>query len=120
MKRYLLTKSAKNDLDEIWFYIAIQSGNIATAERVIWRLHEKIVNLAANPGIGRRCVDIDPNGRCSPLDNYIVYYREESRRIVITHVCFTARETRRKRGKQPQAGKVKDVIPVKARTIPPR
>jgi plasmid stabilization system protein ParE len=51
MKRYVLTKSAKNDLDEIWFYIAAQSGSIAPAERVIWRLHEKIVSLAANPGI---------------------------------------------------------------------
>ena len=47
MKRYVLTQSAKNDLDEIWFYIAREGGGIELAERVIWRLHEKIVTLAA-------------------------------------------------------------------------
>ena len=104
MKRYVLTKSAKNDLDEIWFYIATQSGSIAPAEQVIWRLHEKIVSLAANPGSGRRCDDIDPAGRCSPLGNYIVYYREESRRIVITHV-FHGKRNQAKAWKQPASGK---------------
>jgi hypothetical protein len=55
----------QKDLDDIWFYIAQDSGCIKPAERVIWKLHEKIVTLAASPGIGRRCDDIDPGGRCS-------------------------------------------------------
>jgi len=74
------------------FYIAQDSGSIKPAERVIWKLHEKIVTLAASPGIGRRCDDIDPGGRCSPIGSYIVYYREDSRRIVITHVFHAKRD----------------------------
>lgn len=92
MKRFVLTESAKQDLDDIWFYIAENSGSIVPAERVIWKLHEKILALAASPGIGRRCDDIDPGGRCSPMGNYIVYYREDSRRIAITHIFHAKRD----------------------------
>jgi len=92
MKRFVLTESAKADLDAIWFYIAQDSGSIERAERVIWKLHKRILALAASPGIGRACPDIDPEGRCSPMDNYVIYYRELSRRIVITHVFHSKRE----------------------------
>jgi len=87
MKRIVLTDAVQKDLDDIWFYIARQSGNIAPAEQVIKRLHATIVTLANNPDIGRPCSeDIDPNGRWFPVNNYILYYRAETRRIIFTHI----------------------------------
>jgi plasmid stabilization system protein ParE len=105
MQRLVLTESAKNDLDEIWFYIAAESGSIESAERVIWRLHRTITKLTATPGMGRRCDDIDPKGRCFPAGNYIVYYREESRRIVITHVFHGNRDQAKGQKQAPYRGR---------------
>ena len=101
MKRFVLTESAKQDLDDIWFYLAEESGSIAPAERVIWKLHDKIVALAAYPGIGRACPDIDPEGRCAPMGNYVIYYRLTARRIVITHV-FHGKRDQKKAWKKPR------------------
>ena len=104
MKRFVLTQAAKNDLDEIWLYIARESGSIASAERIIWRLHKTIVTLAANPGIGRQCEDIDAKGLCFPVGTYIVYYREEAKRIVITHV-FHGKRNQGKAWRKPRRKK---------------
>ena len=93
MKRYVLTQTAKDDLDDIWFYIARQGG-AAPAERAMWLLHEAIVILGRQPNIGRRCDDLDEGGRCFPVANYIIYYRAESRRILITHVFHGRRDQR--------------------------
>ena len=87
--------TSKADLDDIWFFLARRSGNVIPAERVIHQLQETIVSLAAHPGIGRRCDDIDEGGRCFPMGNYIVYYREEARRVAITHVFHGRRDQRR-------------------------
>ena len=82
MKRFVLTEAAEKDLDDIWFYIVSESGNIAPAERVVWRLHQAIVRLADNPGIGRPCSeDIDPIGSWFPVNKYIVYYRSGTGRM---------------------------------------
>ena len=62
MKRYVLTGSAKRDLDEIWIDIAERSRSIETAERMLWLLYRKILSLAKFSGTGRRCDDIDEGG----------------------------------------------------------
>jgi plasmid stabilization system protein ParE len=104
MKRFLLTRSAKKDIDEIWLYIVQKSDSVTPAERFISRLHTTIVTLAANPGIGRRSEEIDRRGRCFPAGDYIVYYREESSRIAITHV-FHSKRDQRKAWQETQSGK---------------
>src|SRR5713101_3808402 len=95
MKRYLLTRSAKKDIDEIWLYIAQRSDNVTPAERLVSQLQRTIVSLAANPLIGRRCEEIDERGRCFSAGEYIVYYREESARIAITHVFHSKRDQKK-------------------------
>jgi plasmid stabilization system protein ParE len=42
------------DLDEIWFYVAIQSGSPDVADRVIDGITSRFSLLAAYPGIGRK------------------------------------------------------------------
>ena len=50
MKRYVLTPSAKRDVDDIWDYIA--NDNIEAADRVLDALESAMVKLANNPGVG--------------------------------------------------------------------
>ncbi len=50
MKRFILTKAAKQDINDIWDYIAVD--NIPAAGRVLHALDRAIEKLAKNPGIG--------------------------------------------------------------------
>jgi toxin ParE1/3/4 len=101
MKRYRLTKTAQADIDGIWLYVAKDSGNPAPAERLIWRFHKAIVNLASQPEIGLPCPDIDKTGLSFPVGNYMIYYRHEASLIAITHVFDGRRDQKKawRRGK---------------------
>ncbi len=50
MKRFILTPRAKQDLNDIWNYIAEDS--LEAADRVLDTLDKAIVKLAKNAGIG--------------------------------------------------------------------
>jgi plasmid stabilization system protein ParE len=50
MKRYVLTPSARRDVNEIWDYIA--NDRIEAADRVLEALASAMTNLAKRPGIG--------------------------------------------------------------------
>lgn len=93
MKRFVLTREAEQNLDDIWLYIARESRSIAPAEKLIRRICDVIILLAANPAIGRPCSDdIDPQGYWFPVGRYIVYYRRLARRIAITHIFDGSRD----------------------------
>jgi plasmid stabilization system protein ParE len=49
MKRFILTSRAKQDVNEIWDYIA--NENIEAADRVLEALDNAMTKLAKNPGI---------------------------------------------------------------------
>jgi plasmid stabilization system protein ParE len=48
-----LSEQAEADLDEIWWYIAKESGSTATAQGVISSLTERFYLLASHPRAGR-------------------------------------------------------------------
>lgn len=50
MKRVILTQRARQDVEDIWNYIADDS--IKAADRVLDALEAAMVKLAKNPGIG--------------------------------------------------------------------
>ncbi len=50
MKRFVLTPRAKQDVNEIWNYIA--ADNIEAADRVLEALDKAMIKLTKNPGIG--------------------------------------------------------------------
>jgi toxin ParE1/3/4 len=86
MARYVLTRAAEREIDRIWLSIARHSGNIEVAERGVTKLLDRILLLSAYPASGKRCTEIDPKGRCSPIGNFVIYYREQKGRIQVTHV----------------------------------
>ncbi|MBS1830687.1 MAG: type II toxin-antitoxin system RelE/ParE family toxin [Acidobacteria bacterium] len=91
MKRIVLSKSAATDIDDIWSYLASESGSIARAEVVVAGIESSILQLVKNPEIGRRCPSVDPMGRCLVCGQYLIYYRTLARRIVVTRVLHGKR-----------------------------
>ena len=51
---YLLSPEAEADLDEVWFYIAKESGDAEVADRLVDSVTARFFLLATHPYVGRR------------------------------------------------------------------
>jgi plasmid stabilization system protein ParE len=51
---FRVAPQAESDLDEIWYFLAIQSSSIDIADRVIDSITARFALLARQPYIGRR------------------------------------------------------------------
>jgi toxin ParE1/3/4 len=89
-----LSPEAQADLDDIWYYIAKESGNPDVADRFIESLTTSIFLLAVRPHMGRRRdEDLRPGVRSFPVGKYIVLYRVElDDDIEILHVVRGSRD----------------------------
>lgn len=94
-----MSQSAVSDIDEIWNFLAFESGSEEPAERAVADLERRIFQLARNPAIGRVCPEVDPKGRCLVCGKYLVYYRADPRRIRVTRVIHGMRNQRKAWGK---------------------
>jgi toxin ParE1/3/4 len=78
---------ADSDLDEIWYYIAKESGSIDIADRVIDSITDRFYLLSQSPYIGRRRDnDLRPGLRSFPVGRYVILYRIENEDVVILYV----------------------------------
>ena len=77
MKRFILTPRAKQDVNDIWDYIA--NDNIKAADRVLEALEQAMFKLAKSPGIGHwREERMDKRHRFFPVYSYLIVYRLET------------------------------------------
>jgi toxin ParE1/3/4 len=85
-----LAPEAEAELDDIWYYIAKESGSIEIADRLIDALTDRFFLLATYPHVGRRRdEDLRPGLRSFPVGEYVIIYRAEG------EGCFhPARHTR--------------------------
>ncbi len=82
-----LAPEAETDLDDIWYYVARQSGSIEVADRLIDAIVDRFLLLATNPHLGRRRDDdLRPGLRSFPVGEYIIIYRIEGQDTLILHV----------------------------------
>lgn len=72
MSRLEISALARDDLDEIWLYIA--ADNIEAADRHIERLFRQCESLSRNPMMGRLRDDLLQNARSFPMGNYVIFY----------------------------------------------
>jgi toxin ParE1/3/4 len=93
MSRFVLTKVARADLDEILDHIA--RDNPAAAGRVLGKLREAMQLLARTPKIGhyRRDLTSEPV-RFWSVYSYLVIYRPEARPLQIVRVLHASRDVR--------------------------
>lgn len=94
MKQFVLTPSAKRDLNNIWDYLADDS--IVAADRVLDALENAIAKLAKNPGLGHWREDLaDQRHRFFSVYSYLIVYRHNAKPLQIVRVLHAARDVRR-------------------------
>ena len=72
---YRLAQQAEVDLEDIAFYVFLESGNLEIADRVIQSIAERFDVLDAYPHAGRLRDDLRPGIRGLPVGDYVVLYR---------------------------------------------
>lgn len=88
-----LAPEATADLDDIWYYVARESGSADTADRLIDPIADRFVLLASYPQLGRRRDhDLRPGLRSFPVGQYIIIYRIEGGDVLILHVTHGHRD----------------------------
>jgi toxin ParE1/3/4 len=85
----VLTLRARDDLLEVWTYIACDSETHADA--FIDKLDDALRLLAKQPGIGRRRDDLVPGIQSFPVASYVIFYRANSDGIEVVRVLHASR-----------------------------
>ena len=89
-RKLRVSREARRDLDEIWFYIAQDS--LTNADRFVDRLSERFPLLASMPHMGRSREDLAEGLRGFPFESYLILYRVQDRNIEIVRVLHAARD----------------------------
>ncbi len=88
-----LAPEVETELDDIWYYIARESGNVEVADRLMDSITDRFFLLARHPNIGRRRdQDLRPGLRSFPVGDYVIIYRIEGDDVMILHVTHGRRD----------------------------
>jgi plasmid stabilization system protein ParE len=90
MTRYRLQRTARQDLRDIYRYVALD--NPPAAARLLGRFYDHFRFLAANPLAGELRTDIGPTVPLFSVGNYVIVYRPDKQGVVIAHVVHGARD----------------------------
>jgi len=88
--RYRLSAAAQTDLDDVWLYIA--QDNPRAADRFLDDLEDKLVMLATQPHLGRRCDELGAGLQRFPVGAYVIFYRIRAKHMEIVRVLHGARD----------------------------
>ncbi len=88
--RITRTPRAKDDLMEIWNYIA--DDNEPPADQTLWRIDGVLKMLADTPYAGRARPELHPDIRSFPVGNYIVFYRLSPETLDVVRVLSRFRD----------------------------
>ncbi|MEK7201878.1 MAG: type II toxin-antitoxin system RelE/ParE family toxin [Patescibacteria group bacterium] len=91
MRRVTFKPSARQDLREIWDFIAAQDG-VEPADRFAAFMEEKCGRIATTPKIGRARDDLVPGLRTFPTGDYVIAYHETDYGIDVLGVIHAARD----------------------------
>jgi toxin ParE1/3/4 len=87
-----LAPEAETDLDDIWCYVARESGNVGIADRLIDSITTHFFSLSRYPHMGRRRdEDLRPGLRSFSVGQYLIFYRVESDDVLILRVIRGSR-----------------------------
>jgi toxin ParE1/3/4 len=88
-----LASQAAADLDDIWYYVAIESGSVEVADRFVDSITERFLLLAGHPYLGRpRDDDFGAGLRSFPVGEYVVVYLVEDKDVLILRVVHGRRD----------------------------
>lgn len=88
-----VAQRAETDLDDIWLYVAKQSGSMETATRLIDSITERFLFLASLPYAGRaRDREFGIATRSFPVGEYAIIYWVEGEKVFILRVVHGSRD----------------------------
>ena len=91
--RIRLAPQARADLDEIWLYIARESGSIPTATRLVNTITDKFNLLAQYPFVDRSLESSQrPNIHTFAAGNYLIFYNPRQEELRILRILHTSRD----------------------------
>lgn len=90
MRSLRYSPQAREDLIDIWLYVA--SDSIRAADRFIDRIYAMCTTLADSPGMGRERPEISPGCRGFTVGEYVIFYEEGKDGIVILRVLHGSRD----------------------------
>lgn len=90
MARFVLTNEARNDLEEIWQYIAAESE--VNADKVVAEIIKRFSKLAKFPKIGRERKELGILIRSFSVGRYVIFYRPGELGIAIIRILHGARD----------------------------
>jgi plasmid stabilization system protein ParE len=91
MSGFDVSEEARQDLREIWSYIARESPDRADAFSE--RLREAMLKLAASPGMGHRRSDLTPHPfRFWSVGDHLIVYHESKRPLTVFRVLSARRD----------------------------
>jgi toxin ParE1/3/4 len=90
MPRIVRTHPARDDVRQIWLYIA--QRNISAADRLIDKLDRTLRSLARNPLIGESVPQYRAGLRRFTVGNYVLYYEPIDGGIRLVRVLHGSRK----------------------------
>jgi len=88
-----LAPEAEADLDDIWYYVARDSGSVDVADRLIDTIADRFFLLAHHPHLGRsRAEDFRPGLRSFTVGAYVIIYRVDGADVLILRVPHGSRD----------------------------
>ena len=90
MSRITKTARAEQDLEEIWFYVAVD--NVGAADALLDEFENSVRLLATQPKMGRAREELASGLRSFPVRRYVVFYRPLVDGIEVVRVLLGARD----------------------------
>lgn len=90
MSRIVWSAAARNDLDEIWLYVA--QDNLETADTLVDRLTEIARPLADFPQMGVARTELADGLRSLTVGSYVLFYSAQRATIRIERVLHGRRD----------------------------
>ncbi len=87
-----LAPQVEVELDDIWSYIARDSGSIEIADRLTDSITDRFFLLGNHPHVGRLRNDLRAGLRSFPVGQYVIIYRIDGMDVLILHVMHGRRD----------------------------
>lgn len=88
--RLVISEKAREDLVDIWQYIALDS--VDNADRFVDLIYHKCTELALMPEMGRKRDELFSGIRSFPVKRYVIFYRFRKDQVEIVRVLNAYRD----------------------------
>lgn len=89
-----VSSRAEADLDDIWLYVAKETGSLEAADRLVDSITERFAVLANFPYLGRTREDLGPDRRSLAVGEHVAVYLVKDDSVLILRVVHGRRHPR--------------------------